>query len=445
MRSFSRRNKYGASTVFMAIILSALVIVETVFLSIVKDSDRRLEVSRALKCEAEAILAGYNRDLFRVYGIYAFGPDKVNDEVFAKVVSANSGDELMALECGGLEELDGYALRKAIVSYYSYRSLGMILKEGMEQLSGLLKSVDDTGLLGKINEYMSSGASGYLSDILSGAVKIDSVLSGSGESGDTSSIKDLTRIIDDSRDDVTSFDKDMDITDLRGLTDMVSSLESMVNRSGDTLFSAIDHILIAHYASYNFDCVVDNDADMSIIGERFSDIHDGDLCDSEFIMTGRSGKAGSYAVSAFILAALFAKEFISVYSDASARAKYKTAASLISTAIAILSFGTVVLDPEVIETVLIVIVSLCKAAKGLGELKKGETVAFVEKGGHEFLKLGYRDFMFLFMMFVPDDDLLSHMLTVLKRDYGDLYTGINLVTDYGGTEYDITKSYVMYE
>jgi len=445
MRRQKRHNKYGASTVFMAIILSALVIVETVFLTLVSDMNRRMELSRALKCQAESILAGYDRDLFRVYGIYAFGPDKLNDEVFCKVLAANSAKDLPALECTGTEALDDYALRKAIISYYSYRTVGMLAKESMKQLSGLAGGLESSGLLAKIKEYRSSGAAGYLSDILSGAVDIEGVLSTAGESYDLSGLNKFVELLDDCKDDVTSYDGGFDLFDMASVTDLAGTLEKMTADIGDGLFSAIDHVLIAHYAAFNFDCVIDNKTDKTITGTSFTRIHGKDYCDSEYIMTGSGGKTGSFTVSTLIFATLFAKEFLSNYTDSNARARYKVIAVVLSVVIGLLSAGTVIIQPDILETVIIVIVSICGAAKSLKELKKGGTVSFIEKDGVEFIKLGYRDFMFLFTLFTPDSALLPRMLEVLGRDYGELYTGIKLETEYGGTGYDITKSYVMYE
>ena len=445
MRRQKRHNKYGASTVFMAIILSALVIVETVFLTLVSDMNRKMELSRALKCQAESILAGYDRDLFGVYGIYAFGPDKLSDEVFCKVLAANSSKDLPALECTELEELDDYALRKAIISYYSYRSAGMLAKECMKQLSGLTEGLKGSGLLAKLKEYTSSGAAGYVSDILSGAVDIEGVLAGAGGNYDLSGLNRFVGLLDDCKDDVTSYDGGFDLFDMATVTDLVGTLEKMTSDTGDGLLSAVDHVLIAHYAAFNYDCVIDNKIDRSITGTGFNRIHGKDYCDSEYIMTGSSGKTGSFTVSTLIFATLFAKEFLSVYTDSAARAKYKAIAVILSVVIGILSAGTVLIQPDILETVIIVIVSICGAAKSLKELKKGGTVSFIEKDGVEFIKLGYRDFMFLFTLFTPDSSLLPRMLEVLRRDYGDLYTGIKLETEYGGTGYDITKSYVMYE
>ena len=66
-----RKSKRGTSTLFLAIILSALILVETTYIAFAADLDRRLTYTRALKEQTEIYLASYDRQLFKTYGIYA--------------------------------------------------------------------------------------------------------------------------------------------------------------------------------------------------------------------------------------------------------------------------------------------------------------------------------------------------------------------------------------
>ena len=63
-----RRNRRGASSVFLAIVLSALILVECMFLAFVWNLDYALSVNTALKTEIDTILCDYNRQLFDVTG-----------------------------------------------------------------------------------------------------------------------------------------------------------------------------------------------------------------------------------------------------------------------------------------------------------------------------------------------------------------------------------------
>ena len=83
------RTKHGASSVFLAIIMSALILVECTFVAFVWNLDYALSVNTALKTQIDSILSDYNRQLFDVYGIYAFTKDEIDDECFYKALEIN--------------------------------------------------------------------------------------------------------------------------------------------------------------------------------------------------------------------------------------------------------------------------------------------------------------------------------------------------------------------
>ena len=113
-----RRNRRGASSVFLAIVLSALILVECTFLAFVWNLDYALSVNTALKTEIDTILCDYNRQLFDVYGIYAFSIDGIDDECFNKALEINGLNARSTLYVSGKNKITTDDLRKAIASYY---------------------------------------------------------------------------------------------------------------------------------------------------------------------------------------------------------------------------------------------------------------------------------------------------------------------------------------
>ena len=93
----NRRTKRGASSLFLAVIMSALILVECTFVAFVWNLDYALSVNEALKTQIDTILCDYNRQLFDVYGIYAFTLDEVDDECFCKALEINGPHLPMAL------------------------------------------------------------------------------------------------------------------------------------------------------------------------------------------------------------------------------------------------------------------------------------------------------------------------------------------------------------
>jgi hypothetical protein len=116
-----KRAKHGASTIFLSIILSALILVECTFLAFVWNLDYALSVNTALKTQMDTILSDYNRQLFAVYGVYAFSMDSVDNYCFDKALEINGLDSKSTLYCCGETKITSEDLRTAIASYYWYR------------------------------------------------------------------------------------------------------------------------------------------------------------------------------------------------------------------------------------------------------------------------------------------------------------------------------------
>ena len=445
-------NKRGATTVFTAIILSSIILIECTYVTFVWDLDRRLCISRALKDQVEVILADYDRALFDTYGIYAFDINRVDDNVFTKVLEANGLKNGDSIYIDQIEVMDTEALRCAITSYYAYRGGAIAIKAMIFQVSSLLDKVIDTKVTDKIKLFSSSGAAGIVANILlessdieekidSYATEIEESLLEKGQLG----LRNLQKLIDDSNDDVTSFDPGLRLTDLGFLTFKLTSLEHMIDLGKSLIAGKGDHLLLAHYAAYNFDCAVDNEVDCTINGTLFSSIHENNYYDAEYILTGIDGRPGMVSVSSLIFQIMFCKYFLENYTDEGKALAYETAAILLTTVVALISECTVDIPAEVMQMIIIAIVSVCQAAKAVNDCLKGEALTLFEEDGMELIKLKYRDFLFLYLCCVNDASLSKRMLGLLTRDYGDLYTGIKLSTEYRGTTYDITRKYELYE
>ena len=124
----NRRTKRGASSLFLAVIMSALILVECTFVAFVWNLDYALSVNEALKTQVDTILCDYNRQLFDVYGIYAFTLDEVDDECFCKALEMNGLTSQSTLVVTATDEFTTEDLKTAINSYYWYRGSGISLK-----------------------------------------------------------------------------------------------------------------------------------------------------------------------------------------------------------------------------------------------------------------------------------------------------------------------------
>ena len=90
------------------------------------------------------------------------------------------------------------------------------------------------------------------------------------------------------------------------------------------------------------------------------------------------------------------------------------------------------------------LIATIKAGKDIRTLRKGDRVTLLEAEGKNAISAGYRDFLFLFMLAVPDNKMQDRALTILKRDYGELYTGLTATADTCIKKISISRSYVLY-
>ena len=451
-RTFKKRKRrFGASSIFLAIILSAVVLIECTFVTYVWQLDYIIKVNNAVDAQVESIMCEYNRQLFDVYGIYAFTMNAVDDDIYRKALLACGYDEGPKLDLAGYKKIDKKALRDAINMYYSYRSTGIAICQIADVFSEMIGEVIDSDVLKKIKEFTSSPAAGYVTEIIQGAEKISSWFEKAGEKLKIDDFKkelgifdSLKKKLDGKDNDLKDLSFNISIKDMKPAIKLFEGLIDLHETLGKNSFMLLSHVYQANYFAYNFDCSLKQDIDSSINGTDFSAIHSKNKDDSEYILTGLTGVKSIAAVNFLLLQVLTGTNFLKDYMDKEYRTKVDAVAKIISAIIAAVSEGSVEIDYRIITVALIVLIATFKAGKDIRTLGKGERVALYEKNGKKVITAGYRDFLFLFMQAVPDDLMQERALKILKRDYGDLYTGITASADTGIKKISISRSYALY-
>ena len=447
----ARHNKHGGITLFLAIILAALVFLECTFVAFLWDLDHRLAVNRALKAQVECILADYNRQLFNVYGIYAYTLDGVDDEVFNAVLAANGYEGGGELTVYGSGSLDVDCLKKAVSEYYSYRMPGIAGTLLVDQFGEVLKEIDKYGLIDKMKQLQGSKASQYLAEILTGASKLEDYLIGVDEKLDISGIIDNSSVFNsfrkslkDDRNDLKDSDIKADLANIDWILRSLNSFADIAGKASDVGKLTGMQLYTAHYAAYNFDSRLPDEKDTSINGTSFSDIPEDNCFDTEYLITGVNGEASAFVMSTMIHGALTGIEFLKLKQDKKFCAVITVVAVVLSELIAIISEGSVEIPPKAMEVWLTGLCASVVALKDLNNVNNGEKISVFKEGETEFVKVGYRDFMFSFALLSPYPLVLPRILTILKRDYGELLVATTAVTYYGSYEFDMDKKYQMY-
>ena len=445
------RTKHGASTIFLAIIMSALVLVECTYLSFVWNLDYALSVNVALKNQIETILSDYNRQLYSVYGIYAFSIDGIDNECFEKALEINGLESKSELYVSGKQRFTCDDLKKAINSYYWYRGTGIGFKSVVQGYRDMILELDKKGIFRQVGQFMKSPAAEYVSKILSGS---ESAAEWIGKAGDVLSIDELTDEADsidslssDYKNAIKDFGLNININaaEWDSLLKAVSKLEKTYAVLSDNSDGMIAKCNASHYCAYNFDCYFRPAGDASINGTSFDAVHGSKKADSEYIITGKDTNAAIAEIDFLIVHVLVASTMLKDFANEKFRNTMEVIARVISSIISAVSEGAVNIDYRIIAVGLTFYCALVQAIKDFYAVLHGQRAVIFEYDGEKLVTFTYRDFLYLFCLCVPVDTLLDRSLTVLERDYGKLYKGLTLEADYRGQTYTLTKSYTLYE
>lgn len=447
----NRRTKRGVSSLFLSVIMSALILVECTFVAFVWNLDYALSVNEALKTQVDTILCDYNRQLFDVYGIYAFTLDEVDDECFYKALEMNGLTSQSTLTVTATDEFTTEDLKTAINSYYWYRGTGISLRDLVDGYAEMLRRTDETGILSRVGEYMQSPAAGYVSDMIKGSEDASKWIEKAGEALNLDEIleeaADLDEIRANYKDTVKDLelDIDIDIDDWEALLDTVSFLESTMDNLTDMSDPVMIKMNVSHYCAYNFDCCFAPEGDASITGTEFSAIHGDKQVDAECIITGLNDYPAIFKVEYHMVQVLIVSNMLKDYADEKFRNTMEVLGQIISTIISAVSEGTVNIDYRIIAAGLTYICASFQSIKDFYQVTHGQRAVIFEYEDEKIITFSYRDFLYLFALCTPVEELLERSHAVLERDYGELYKGITLEADFRGDSYSVTKSYQLYE
>lgn len=448
---FKTKTKHGASSVFLAIIMSAIILVECTFVAFVWNLDYALGVNTALRNQAEMILADYNRQLYSVYGIYAFAIEGIDNECFKKALEINGLTAESELYVSGKQRFTCDDLRKAIDTYYWYRGTGAAVSQLAQGYSEMILELDNKGILKNIGQFMHSPAAGYVSKIISGSDTAEQWIQKAGSTLNLDDLideaNDINNLSRDYKDAIKDFglDINVDIANWESFLKTLSTLE----KTHDAMSSNNPEILtkynVSHYCAYNFDCHFRPDGDSTINGTDFNSIHGKKIHDCEYIITGYSGMSSVMEVEIRMVHVLIGSCMLKDYANEKFRNTMYAIAQVISDIIFAISEGAVNIDPRIIQAGLIFYCAIFQSMKEFWTVVKGGRAVIFEYEGQKIVTYNYRDFLFLFCLLTPEDKLMERALTVLERDYGEFYKGITLEADFRGTTYQITKSYRLYD
>ena len=443
------RSKRGVTTLFLAIILSALILIETTYVAYVADLDRRLTLTRALKSQGEVFLAQYDRVLFRTYGIYAFDSNQLNDFVFDDILRTNGYEVGETLYVSGTYQFNTEDLRRVVATYYTYRTSGVIFEKISAQLFAVLESIDEYGVIEYLREFTSSSASDVIGRIIDGGLTVaQDVLDALEELGigvDSAGYQFFVNLISSLgqiRNSSPDAGNDFNPSDMGFISSSIQSVIDMYEGSSELIADYMLHPYLVDYAAYNFDTRLLNDT--TINGYEFTTFHQDNLSDTEYILTGLEGTLANLVSYYAVYSLLLVENIAFILLDSSSREIISASGEVLSVIVTAISGGSVPLPPIVYEIIVVLIWAAVNAYTNSLTLLSGGSVTFIEINGIEALSLSYRDCMNTLLFYIPDNLLLDRITNIINRDFPDYITGVTIESDYGMRTLHYESRYDLY-
>lgn len=436
-RNILFNNRYGATTLFLAIILSSVIFVESTYLFATILANRRVLINRALKNQVEAILGDYDRELFNVYGIYGFCKGELDDFVFNSVLTQNGIDPDGYLTIDNYQILKSEDLKKVISSYYSYRGLSVITNGFTDVIIGALEEMEDDYILSKLKDLTSGKAPTLINEILKGSERIGEILSSienfTGIDDAEGKISDYIDLFEDfsySKNHTPNLDNSISFQSVNSLYSIFEGIDSVATRSSDILSGNLLHIPLCHYATYNFDTKMEED--YSINSTRLEDLHFDNYSDVEYILTGLEGNSAEKVINTNIFLICLLSEILQIRSDATKMNIINGIAVVMDVIVSVITLGAGAFIPiQAYKALIILIYGIVLAINDVNAILDGKSVQLFSVNGVPLLEDGllvfeYRDFLFSMMLFKNDDILCDRMIEILERDFGEMVKRVSL-------------------
>ncbi len=451
--------RHGTITLFLCIILSALIVLETVFVAGSYRRKQEVELTEAVSHQVEQILSQFDPDALNWYGIYGIQSVEAEHAVFDRM-TRDLTDTSFNFRL--VDELNEEDLEQSIIDFMKLRGLAFEGNMFLDRINYSLSSVEAFCSDSDVSTWMPDFQK-YLTDRsdyspTSLALRIACEASGLGDD------LDLFDDFSDSVEDMWERDcsASLQVGDTSAFVSLfepsgIESVSRMFDRLMDAdLPSSAERLLLNEYAAFSFDSRIDayeseDGEESNILGVPFSEIHDTPYCDLEYLLIGSDQKSVNKFISFDVL--LGTRLLLDLSAFLMDEAKMEIAfgiAEVMSILIAICSLGFVIIDPTVIQYTIIFMMAFVQAVKDCIDLISGKSVTLfyndkVSDSLGKFSETEYRDYYRIFLLFVPEETLLKRMKTVIDRDCGILYTGVSAEGTLRGDAYQVNRRYELYE
>jgi hypothetical protein len=490
------RSRRGSLAIFFCIVLAGLVLVMGSWLQAARVRAAEAELARAMSAQIDVSLASYSRDLYSQFGLFAFDGSTLDKTVFRNSLSAGLHGCPLVLDYRDLVT-DRTVLDGQIVRHMKARLPGAwfdLFIARMAGFSGLLPSLIPAAG-GSLTETaitetataaaMPSGAAASVTIALPAAAALSGQHIGSLEDLLKEAFQDLAaaavrkvasrlfdKLMEELQDDLLgevrrqyqSFSAERlsvsqsspveailgsmpDFFNPGNLASVAGAIDSLLNFSTAPVYEklcVVEYIMAYCPARATVQIVDGTGSDLETPdGRSLASLAAGRPGEIEQILTGIDQPALAAGTVRFILISLRSLiNLAAILTDSTRMAAIRSAAATLVGAVAAISLGTVIIEPESVAYLIAAAQALAAGISDSSRLVAGHGVRFWPGKGNITFQLWYGDYMRLMLYCLPRATLVERCGRLLDRLYPDqLHTGLTVRTSYAGRTYALDGGY----
>ncbi|MBR5973844.1 MAG: hypothetical protein IK020_01540 [Clostridiales bacterium] len=452
--------RHGTIMLFLCFLLSAVIIMESIYIAGAYRRKREVILAEAVSHQVEQALSQFDRNYLDWYGVYALTSVDADRAVFDRMTK-HLGNVDYCYEL--TDELKEDDLRAVISEYMRLRGIAFEGSVMMDRLNISISQITGNDKLSGVGvAAWLPTFKAYLENKEKYSPLITVVEKVCKATGISDKLSDFFDFIDDLSEvwaknssttmqigDSSAYVSVFDPTCLQSLTGAMDAYMDM------DLPSVADRLLMNEYATFSFDSNVKSydgdEEETNIIGIPFKEMHDKNRGDLEYLLVGESRPiVNTYVSFGLLLGTRLLLDMSAYLMDDTKKAIALGIAEVLSVLIAVLSGGSILVEPSTLQYVVLFIMAYIRAYRDGMTLLSGYSVPLFYNDNvtdtlGDFADTYYRDYFRIFLLFVPEETLLCRMRQVITMDCGQLYTGISATGSLGDAEYHVKRRYELYE
>ncbi len=380
--------------------------------------------------QADAVLACYERPIFKRYGILAFRED-TPDRLGAIAEPGRLEGQLLLEQTAGEALAEGESLAGQIIDFMQLRFPAKALNLLSSLKGGLQQAQEQTDFIQEEKDELVTGQKQ-----LSGQ---DWQTADWGPEG-VAGAKDFVGHLAAESEAALAYDLDRGLIEgkLGDLDFLLQALEAADRLTHGEDKPILGDLMLHEFSLNMFESFVHRDCEpaspysKSLRGRPLVGPTANGRADLEYLLTGSANEQTNINVAkALVYAERFLLRAGDYYMSAEKMGRARLWGTAISIALLALSAGSATVEPETIARIIWLIESATDTAKDCQDLYRGHASLLTPYTRKSKIELYYQDYLRLPLLFVKKEDLLKRIATVLEREAGGhLYTGIHIRMDW---------------